>query len=307
LGSSIDLRPEYEEAWRSLNSANIAVYPVDVGSVDYTAKGLPSANATVSKTQINSIRGMNGSLRSPMNLPYDQGVQQRLTMHAFADATGGRACITISELDKCFAQAVEDSRDYYLLGYYLGDDTQPGWRKLKVKVAGDGLHIRYRTGFYVASKTQETPEQNRQKLVDALASVVQYTGVRLTARLASEQDPPGSSTSAQRTAAERQAKPVAFLLGVMGDSLTVDRDNGNSVDLQIAALAFDTNRKTVASSSQALATSFKPEMLQKILQSGLGVPQKLDLLPPGEYEIKFAVRDNLSGLIGTVSLPLDLK
>src|SRR5215469_3757375 len=285
-----DLRPEYEEAWRSLNSANIAVYPVDVGSVDYTAKGLPSANATVSKTQINSIRGMNGSLRSPMNLPYDQGVQQRLTMHAFADATGGRACITISELDKCFAQAVEDSRDYYLLGYYLGDDTQPGWRKLKVKVAGDGLHVRYRTGFYVASKTQETPEQNRQKLVDALASVVQYTGVRLTARLASEQDPPDSSTSAQRTTAERQAKPVAFLLGVMGDSLTVDRDNGNSVDLQIAALAFDTNRKTVASSSQALATSFKPEMLQKILQSGLGVPQKLDLLPPGEYEIKFAVR-----------------
>jgi hypothetical protein len=241
-----------------------------------------------------------------MNLPYDQGVQQRLTMHAFADATGGRACITISELDKCFAQAVEDSRDYYLLGYYLGDDTQPGWRKLKVKVAGDGLHVRYRTGFYVASKAQETPEQNRQKLVDALASVVQYTGVRLTARLTSEQDPPGSSTSAPRTTTERQAKPVAFLLGVMGDSLTIDRDNGNSVDLQIAALAFDTNRKTVASSSQALATSFKPEMLQKILQSGLGIPQKLDL-PPGQYEIKFAVRDNLSGLIGTVSLPLDLK
>lgn len=33
-----DLRPEYEEAWRSLNSANIAVYPVDLGSVDYTPK-----------------------------------------------------------------------------------------------------------------------------------------------------------------------------------------------------------------------------------------------------------------------------
>jgi hypothetical protein len=85
-----DLRPEYEEAWRSLNSANIAVYPVDLGSVDYTAKGLPSANATVSKTQINTIRGTSGNgLRSPVNLPYDQGAQQRLTMHAFADATGG--------------------------------------------------------------------------------------------------------------------------------------------------------------------------------------------------------------------------
>jgi VWFA-related protein len=167
-----DLRPQYEEAWRSLNSANIAVYPVGLGSVDYTPKGLPSANATVSKTQINTIRGTNGSLRSPVNLRYDQGVQQRLTMRAFADATGGRACVTISELEKCFAQAVDDSRAYYLLGYYLGDDTQPGWRRLKVKVvAGDGLHIRSRTGFYVGPKVPVTSEQSRQELVDALASV----------------------------------------------------------------------------------------------------------------------------------------
>jgi len=300
-----DLRPEYEEAWRSLNSANIAVYPVDLGSVDYTPKGLPSANATISKTQINTIRGTNGNgLRSPMNLPYDQGVQQRLTMHAFADATGGRVCVTISELEKCFAHAVDDSRAYYLLGYYLGDDTQPGWRKLKIKVAGDGLHVRCRTGFYVAPRVPVTSEQSRQELVDALASVVQYTGVRLTARLAPEQDL--SDSGARTTTGRAQTRPVAFLIGVMGDSLTIDRDKGNAIDLQIAALAFDSRRKSVASSSQALATSFKPEMLQKILQSGLGIPEKLDL-PPGQYEIKFAVRDNLSGLIGTVSVPLDLN
>ncbi len=150
-----DLRPEYEDAWRSLNSANIAVYPVDLGSVDFTAKALPSANSTVSKSQIATVRGTNGNgLRSPMNLPHDEGVQQRLTMHAFADSTGGRACVTISELARCFAEAVDDSRAYYLLGYYLGEDTQPGWRKLKVKVVGDGLHVRYRTGFYVTSKIQ---------------------------------------------------------------------------------------------------------------------------------------------------------
>jgi hypothetical protein len=92
----------------------------------------------------------------------------------------------------------------------------------------------------------------------------------------------------------------------MGDSMTVDPEKRNAVDLQIATLAFDEKHKSVASSSQSLATSLKPEMLQKILQTGMGIPEKLDL-PPGKYEIKFAVRDNLSGLIGTVSLPLDLK
>ena len=301
-----DLRPEYEEAWRSLNSANIAVYPVDLGSVDYTPKGLPSANATVSKTQINTMRGTNGNgMRSPVNLPYDQGVQQRLTMHAFADATGGRACITIAEQEKCFAQAIDDSRAYYLLGYYLGNDTQPGWRKLKVKVSGDGLHVRYRSGFYVAPRAPDTPQLRRQELVDALASVVQYTGLRLSVRLTTE-DATSLSSSAPATAGTAQTRPVAFLLGVAGDSISVDREKGNAIDLQIATLAFDGKRKSVASSSQALATSLKPEMLQKILETGMGIPEKLELAP-GKYEIKFAVRDNLSGLIGTVSIPLDLQ
>ena len=62
----------------------------------------------------------------------------------------------------------------------------------------------------------------------------------------------------------------------------------------------------MALQSQALATSLKREMLQKILQTGLGIPEKVEL-PPGKYEIKFAVRDNLTGFIGTVSLPLDLR
>ena len=99
---------------------------------------------------------------------------------------------------------------------------------------------------------------------------------------------------------------MAFLLGVAGDSISVDREKGNAIDLQIATLAFDDKRKSVASSSQALATSLKPEMLQKILETGMGIPEKLELAP-GKYEIKFAVRDNLSGLIGTVSMPLDLQ
>jgi hypothetical protein len=109
---------------RALNSANIAVYPVDLNALDFSTRNLPSANTRVSSTQINNIRGMNGA-KSAMRLPYDKFVQQQMTLHAFADATGGRACVTVDELEKCFAEAVDDSRAYYLLGYYLGADTHP--------------------------------------------------------------------------------------------------------------------------------------------------------------------------------------
>ena len=166
-----DLRPEYEEAWRALDSANVAVYPVDLNEVDFNTKNLPSANSGITSRQINNIRGTNG-LKSATRLSYDKGSQQRLTLHAFADTTGGRACVTVDELEKCFAEAVDDSRAYYMVGYYLGGDTQPGWRKLKVKVDGDGLRVRYRSGFYVAPRVEDSAELRRKQLVDALASPI---------------------------------------------------------------------------------------------------------------------------------------
>jgi len=295
-----DLQTEYEETWRALNSASIAVYPVDLSALDFSTRSLPSANTGVSSTQINNIRGINGQ-KSALRLRYDKSSEQQLTLHAFADATGGRACITVEELDKCFAEAVDDSRAYYLLGYYLGSDTQPGWRKLKVKVAGDGLHTRYRSGFYVASRVEDSTELRRREFVDALASPVQYTGLRLNVRLiqASSSDPAAHSSAGQKKTAE-------FMLGVMGDSLTIDRERGNAIDLEVIALAFDSSRKSVGNTAQAIATDLKPEALQTTLQTGLGIPVKLDLAA-GKYEVKFAVRDNLSGRLATVSMPVDLK
>ena len=295
-----DLQTEYQETWRAFNSANVAVYPVDLSALEFSTRSLPSANSGVSSTQINNIRGINGA-KSAMRLTYDQSSQQQLTLHAFADATGGRACITVEELDKCFTEAVDDSRAYYLLGYYLGGDTQPGWRKLKVKVVGDGLHTRYRSGFYVTPKVEDSTDLRRKQFVEALAAPVQYTGLRLNVRRMqpSSGDPVSSSGGGQK-------KPAEFMLGVMGDSITIDRQRGNAVDLEVIALAFDSSRKSVGTTAQAVATELKPEALQKTLQTGLGIPVKLELAP-GKYEVKIAVRDNLSGILGTVSMPVDLK
>jgi VWFA-related protein len=282
-----DLLPDYEQAWRLLNSANIAVYPVDLSALDFSSASLPSAN---------SSNGMKSALR----LPYDKSVQQLLTLHAFANATGGRPCVTIDELEKCFAEAVDDSRSYYLLGYYLGSDTHPGWRKLKVKVAQEGSQARYRSEVYVAPKIPDTPELRRKELVEALASPVEYGAVRLNVRLL----PPAKTPPSLSASDPKQ--PAEFMLEVMGNSITIDGEKKNAIDLQVTTVVFDGNRKSIASMSQVIATNLEPEMMRKTLQTGLGIPEKIDL-PRGKYEVKFAVRDNLSGLLGTVSAPLDLN
>ena len=295
-----DLLPDYEQAWRALNAADVAVYPVDLDTLDFSTKALPSANSRVSSSQVANIRGNNG-LRSALRLPYDKDSQQHMTLHAFADATGGRACVTLEELDTCLAKAIDDSRAYYLLGYYLGADTQPGWRKLKVKVAGDGLHVLHRSGFYVTPVVADSADLRRQQLVDAITSPVQYTGLRLRARLMqpSTEAPATPHASADKRTAE-------FMLEVMGDSITIGGEKHNAIDLEVLSLAQDNNRKSAGSDLQAVATELKPEAVQRIQQTSVGIPEKLDL-PAGKYEVKFAVRDNPTGLIGTVSIPFQLK
>jgi len=294
-----DLSAEYEEAWRSLNSANIAVYPVDLNEQDVNPASLPSANSGMSSSRLADIRGTNG-LKSPLRLPNDKAQQQRITLRAFAEATGGRACVTIAELEKCFAEAVDDSRNYYLFGYYIGGDTRPGWRKLKVKVTQEGLRVRSRTEFYVAPKIEETSELRRKELVEALASPVTYTGLGLNAHLL---PPSGDSTSA--SAAEGK-KPAEIMLAIRGESIAIDRENGNAINLEVTTVAFDHNRKSVATMSQTIATKLTPARMQKMIETGLGLPEKIDL-PQGKYEVKFAVRDNLTGLLGTISVPIELK
>jgi len=96
------------------------------------------------------------------------------------------------------------------------------------------------------------------------------------------------------------------MLEVMGDSITIGGEKHNAIDLEVLSLALDNNRKSAGSDLQAVATELKPESVQRIQQTSVGIPEKLDL-PAGKYEVKFAVRDNPTGLIGSVSIPLQLK
>jgi hypothetical protein len=57
--------------------------------------------------------------------------------------TGGRAYYNSNDLVKSFRDAVSDSSEYSMLGYYLDrSKTKAGWRKLAVKVSCRALEGR---------------------------------------------------------------------------------------------------------------------------------------------------------------------
>jgi len=71
-------------------------------------------------------------------------------------------------------------------------------------------------------------------------------------------------------------------------------------------VAFDAHHQNAGTISQGVATNLDAALARKILATSLGINQRLDLAP-GVYQIKFAVRDNPTGMLGTVTFPLELK
>lgn len=150
-----DMAAQYEEAWRALSAANIAVYTVDMNGLAGISQKTSNADRNGGTGYSGTTPSFDASQRSasmtpttrmgasrPPRIAYDAAAQNRETLKAFAEATGGTPCVNTNDLERCFARAVDDSRAYYLLGYYLpANDQKPGWRKLKVKVNAEGAYV----------------------------------------------------------------------------------------------------------------------------------------------------------------------
>jgi VWFA-related protein len=293
----LDMVAQYEETWRALSAAGIAVYTLDVrGLVGFSGitAGLDSSRRRMTG------KGSSGmTTNTAPHLAYDKDAQQQQTLRTFAEATGGIACVNTNDQERCFAHAVDDSRSYYMLGYYLrSDDQQPGWRKLKVKVDVEGAHVRAREGFYVGAAKEDTPQTMRQQMSVALRSPVEFTGIRMNVR----EIAPGK----ERQAAEAGKTRRQFAVGMPAKSVTVDVQNGNQVDMTIVAIAFDSKGKNAGQGENHVAGKLKSETAEKVKRGGMGVEVGVELAP-GKYDMHIAARDNLNGEVGTVVFPVEVK
>jgi hypothetical protein len=89
-------------------------------------------------------------------------------------------------------------------------------------------------------------------------------------------------------------------------SVTVDPQNGNQVDLTILAVALDAHANTRGQGENHVVGKLKEETAEKIRRAGMAVEVGMDLAP-GNYDLRFAVRDNLNGEVGSVVFPLEVK
>jgi VWFA-related protein len=275
----------YERTLQMMSDANIAIYPVDARGL--VVAGLPTASSDLSG-------------RQALLLPYSMANQQAsyrsslTTMQTFAAMTGGKAFYNSNDLIGSFREANRDSSAYYMLGYYLDKtDTRAGWRKLSVKVAHEGAKVRARSGFFVTQASEEPEASRVMDIGVALQSPLDYTALPLTV----------SWTS---TEARGEKRKVRFAVALSPNAASIDESDHDHISLEFLAVARTLKGEEAAHFDQTFQANLKPEGIQLVRNEGITYNNAL-LLPPGEYAVRFVVRDNVTGRMGSVLAPIKVE
>ncbi|MGB8066019.1 MAG: VWA domain-containing protein [Candidatus Sulfotelmatobacter sp.] len=219
-------------------------------------------------------------------------------LHSFAGETGGNICYG-AQWNGCLADAVEDSRSYYMLGVHVrSDDRKRGWRDLKVSVAVEHADVRARSGFYYGPPPASDAKTAREEEINALGSAAPKSDVPMYVKVLGME---------ALVSGAKDKKTVSFMINLPLGSVRMDSSKANPLDLEVGAIAItDKKTKEAGELLHAVRGSPKPENLQAWTTYGIEIPEKLDL-SPGVYDMRFFVRDMNSGKIGTVVFPLSVE
>jgi VWFA-related protein len=273
----------YERTMEALNQAQVSVYPVDVRGLVSTS---PAGDATYSGDLSGPGFADAASSRSWLQTSSVQSLAN------FAEMTGGRAFFNNNDVSTGFKRAADDSSSYYLLGYYVDNlNTKPGWRKLQVQVARKDVEVHARTGFLVTNATIDPELTHKEDLAFALSSPFDSTGLEVTVRW-------------QGISPDGDKKKIGFAVHLPASGVIDERDK-NRFDIDFIAQASKVGAP-VGNAGQTIKGTVPAASMDKIKADGILYQNALEL-PAGNYQVRFVVRDNLSGRIGSVSAPLTVN
>ncbi len=292
------------------NRAGTVIYSVHAAGIQYDG---PDAQDNVqldgSAEHIHDLIGSltevgGGITRATFNQGRD--VENQIAQQGMADLaarTGGLSYENGNDINWGLGRILMDQSGYYLIGYKPDQSLfnekygQPGYHHITVKVKAHGLHVRSRTGFFGQTDQQSQPRYLGpiQRMQAAMLSPFQSSGIhlRLTALYAE---------------VPRHGTVVRNLLHIDARDIAFQAEPDGSAKGSIQLLAVATGAGLIPLDVVAPTYQFKvtADQLKRVKADGIPYTLDVPVKKRGAYQIRVAVRDPGTGMIGSASQFIDI-
>ncbi len=260
---------------------NVSFYPVD-------ARGLV-AEAPGGDVRVGSTRGSSMYSGAAQRQRRDRFFNQQETLFSLAADTGGRALLDNNDLSLGIVQAQQDISSYYILGYYTTNPAEDGkFRRIQVRVLSQpGARLEYRSGYYAPKEFKDFNASDRERqLEEALLLDDPITDLPLALEVHYFRRAPG-----------RYVVPVA--VKIPGSEIPLTAKKGRrQTRLDFIGQVREANGRLAGTVRDHIVVKLAGENQGELVRRQLQYDTAFSL-PPGNYSLKFLVRENETGKMGT--------
>jgi len=276
--SGVDNQSALRAATAAAVKANVAIYPLDVRGLQALPGGGEAQNA--------SLHGQSAYTGACVLNDLNSNAASQDTLSTLAADTGGKAFFDSNDFTGVFSQVQKDTSAYYILGYTSSNHAKDGrFRRIKVVLNRADLKLEYRAGYYAGRDFEHSNRTDReQQLQDELAAELPATDVAVYA---------GASYFRR----DDSHYFLAVSLVVPGSQIPfVQEKDKDNATLDIAGVVLEGGKFQVGQlrDTVKLAVDSTQQVRRKNVQYNTSF-----VLAPGSYHLKFVVRENRTGRMGT--------
>ncbi|MFB3827788.1 MAG: VWA domain-containing protein [Bryobacteraceae bacterium] len=270
------------------NRASVVIYSIDPRGLQTL---MPDAAANVQDVNPASMAEALMKRRSD-HFDSQQG------MFYLAHETGGMFVHNDNDISQGIRQVLDDQAGYYLIGYRpdpatFDPETGRGkFHKVSVRVKRPGLRVRSRNGFFGVPERDARPARRTREEQMAAALTSPFAGGEIRLKLTS--------------LFSAHPKTGSFLhsmlhIGAQGMKFEKDAEGWYKGVTDVLMVAFGDNGQEVDRTNRTYTVRVRGNAYRTMMRNGFVFSVRHPVKKPGAYQLRVAVRDALSGRVGSAS------
>ena len=281
----IENQASMRAATNAAMKANMAIYSVD-------SRGL-QALPPVGNASTGSLRGTAAYSGGAMQSQLDANFGSQEVLGTLASDTGGRAFFDSNDFGPAFQAIQHDTEAYYILGFRSSNTARDGsYRHLTVKLNRTDVKMDYRPGYYAPADFQHQKTEDRElQLTEQLRSDLPATDVAVYLQ-----------ALYFRLEDNKFFVPVSLI--VPGSQIPFLK-NGDRDKATIDILGQVKNGQNIPVGNIRDTVKLELDAAQQVKRKNIQYATGFTLAP-GKYHLKFVVRENQTGAMGSFETDLQV-